>query len=79
MANAWLTSNLGEKVQDSNDLADRKRDIRFALAKQALKMRAAAQWKRAFLKVRSVLRWRKAEPRKRGVVKLGRSFAVNER
>eukprot|EP00162_Nutomonas_longa_P007050 comp17475_c0_seq1/m.29601 comp17475_c0_seq1/g.29601 ORF comp17475_c0_seq1/g.29601 comp17475_c0_seq1/m.29601 type:complete len:251 (+) comp17475_c0_seq1:5-757(+) len=61
LSNAWLSANLSEKIQDDDDLIERKRDIRFALAKQALSMRAQQHWKRSFLKVRAIIRWKKAQ------------------
>lgn len=82
LANAWLSSNLGEKIQDDEDIAERKRDIRFALAKQMLSLRAQASWKKAFLKVRAIIRWKKAQgiienkSKAKSMYKFGRNFAA---
>eukprot|EP00163_Fabomonas_tropica_P021339 TRINITY_DN3736_c0_g1_i1.p1 TRINITY_DN3736_c0_g1~~TRINITY_DN3736_c0_g1_i1.p1 ORF type:complete len:378 (+),score=106.87 TRINITY_DN3736_c0_g1_i1:354-1487(+) len=48
IANAWMVSNLTEKIQDHQNIIQRKRDIRFALAAQAQKMRTIKKWRKAF-------------------------------
>ena len=51
LANAWLVSNFSEKIQDEDNIAMRKRDIRFALAAQAQKIRTVRRWRKAYYDV----------------------------
>lgn len=48
---SWLVSNFSEKIQDSVSTFQREKDIRFAIENQAMKMRIAKRWKKAYQKV----------------------------
>lgn len=48
---SWLTSNFSEKIQDSIGTFQRERDIRFAIENQAMKLKVAKRWKKAYHKV----------------------------